>query len=115
MLGPYDEWWKYNYNFFEYNVPSLNIFSLNLNTKACAIKALKTCIMLCLYLAQAVLPSISPITAHQTTGFVKKDKSTPTKVLAFLNKKAKFSERDLFSKMPFRRWYLVQKNSCRSF
>ena len=47
------------------------IFLLNLNTNPCSIEALETCIMFCLHLARVVLPAISPIAAHRTTGFVK--------------------------------------------
>ena len=45
------------------------------NTKACAIEALTTRLVCCLLLAGAVLPTISPITAHNTTAFVN---HTPT-------------------------------------
>jgi len=98
-VGPY-EWWEYKYNFLEHNVPSLTCFSLNFNTKACEIEALKTCIMFCLRLVRAVLPANSPIAAHQTTGFMNRtvpnwkgeDKSVPTKVLVFWNEKTKFPQ-----------------------
>jgi len=56
-VGPY-EWWKYNYNFLEYKVLSVDPFSLNLHTKACVIEELKKCIMFCLHLARAVLLTI---------------------------------------------------------
>jgi len=49
--------------------------SLYPKTKACAIQALVTSRVCCLHLAGAVLLKISPIAAHNTTGFVK---CTPT-------------------------------------
>jgi len=70
-VGQY-EWWEYDYIFLEYSSFTLNLFSAKSNTKACLIESLKTCLMCFprLHSTRDVLLAISPITAHQTTGFV---------------------------------------------
>jgi len=65
------EGWEYNYNFLVYSFNLFSpLFSPNSNTKACAIEALTTRLMYCLYLAWAVLPAIPPTPAHWTNSFV---------------------------------------------
>ena len=70
------------------------------NTKACANEALKLNLMRCLHLAPAVLPSTSPIAAHQTTGFLNRalqNSKTANKLyqrkFVLLFGKSKFPER----------------------
>jgi len=50
---------EYDNNFFEYSSLSLNRFSPNSNTNACAIEALQTCLWCCLQLVPHVLSAHS--------------------------------------------------------
>ena len=95
-VGRY-EWWEYDYITFLITASSKILLSHSLNTNACAMKALKTCIMLCLHFARAVLPAIA---AHQTTSLVHSTppnrnnttESVPKKVLVLPYGKTKFPQ-----------------------